>query len=103
MGFFCLLPPQIHQEFQIQLCELTMENLLEQFALGKHTGLERPGRLMLLMEKEEEEAKRGPELEQSLIELEQLPHYATVPRSRMRKEKRRRGKDYVICTQRWEN
>ena len=36
---------QIHQEFQIQLCELTLENLLEQFTLSKHTGLEKPGEI----------------------------------------------------------
>jgi hypothetical protein len=35
---------QVYQEFQIQLTELTVDNLLEQFTLAKHTGLEKPGR-----------------------------------------------------------
>jgi hypothetical protein len=35
---------QVYQEFQIQLTELTVENLLEQFTISKHTGLEKPGR-----------------------------------------------------------
>ena len=35
---------QVYQEFQIQLTELTVDNLLEQFTIAKHTGLEKPGR-----------------------------------------------------------
>lgn len=34
---------RVYQEFQIQLTDLTVENLLEQFTLAKHTGLEKPG------------------------------------------------------------
>ena len=36
---------QVYQEFQIQLTDLTVENLLEQFTLAKHTGLEKPGKI----------------------------------------------------------
>ena len=35
----------MYQEFQIQLTDLTVDNLLEQFTLAKHTGLEKPGKL----------------------------------------------------------
>ena len=35
----------MYQEFQIQLTDLTVENLLEQFTLAKHTGLEKPGKV----------------------------------------------------------
>jgi hypothetical protein len=35
---------QVYQEFQILLTDLSVENLLEQFTLAKHTGLEKPGR-----------------------------------------------------------
>ena len=41
---FALFYHQVYQEFQIQLTDLTVENLLEQFTLAKHTGLEKPGR-----------------------------------------------------------
>ena len=34
---------RVYQDFQIQLTDLTVENLLEQFTLAKHTGLEKPG------------------------------------------------------------
>jgi len=34
---------RVYQEFQIQLTDLTVDNLLEQFTLAKHTGLEKPG------------------------------------------------------------
>jgi hypothetical protein len=34
----------VYQEFQIQLTELTVDNLLEQFTIARHTGLEKPGR-----------------------------------------------------------
>ena len=37
---------QVYQEFQIQLTDLTVENLLEQFTLAKHTGLEKPGKFV---------------------------------------------------------
>ena len=36
---------QVYQEFQIQLTDLSVDNLLEQFTLAKHTGLEKPGKL----------------------------------------------------------
>lgn len=36
---------RVYQEFQIQLIDLSVENLLEQFTLTKHTGLEKPGKL----------------------------------------------------------
>ena len=39
---------QVYQEFQIQLTDLTVENLLEQFTLAKHTGLEKPGKFKIL-------------------------------------------------------
>ena len=42
--YFILFCQQVYQEFQIQLTDLTVENLLEQFTLSKHTGLEKPGR-----------------------------------------------------------
>jgi hypothetical protein len=38
---------QVYQEFQIQLTDLTVENLLEQFTLAKHTGLEKPGKFKI--------------------------------------------------------
>merc|ERR1719376_1945117 len=34
---------KVHQEYQIQMTDLTVENLLEQFTLAKHTGLVKPG------------------------------------------------------------
>jgi len=34
---------RVYQEFQIQLTDLSVDNLLEQFTLAKHTGLEKPG------------------------------------------------------------
>ena len=37
---------RVYQDFQIQLTDLTVENLLEQFTLAKHTGLEKPGKLL---------------------------------------------------------
>lgn len=36
---------RVYQEFQIQLTDLSVDNLLEQFTLAKHTGLEKPGKL----------------------------------------------------------
>ena len=36
---------KVYQEFQIQLTDSTVENLLEQFTLAKHTGLEKPGKI----------------------------------------------------------
>ena len=41
---------QVHQEYQIQMTELTVDNLLEQFTLAKLTGLERPGKNLLRMD-----------------------------------------------------
>jgi hypothetical protein len=35
---------RVYQDFQIQLTDLTIDNLLEQFTLAKHTGLEKPGK-----------------------------------------------------------
>ena len=37
---------RVYQDFQIQLTDLTVDNLLEQFTLAKHTGLEKPGKLI---------------------------------------------------------
>ena len=37
---------RVYQDFQIQLTDLTVENLLEQFTLAKHTGLEKPGKFV---------------------------------------------------------
>lgn len=38
---------RVYQDFQIQLTDLTIDNLLEQFTLAKHTGLEKPGKIKL--------------------------------------------------------
>ena len=35
---------RVYQDFQIQLTDLTVDSLLEQFTLAKHTGLEKPGK-----------------------------------------------------------
>ncbi len=90
---------QIHQEFQIQLCELTAENLLEQFALNKHTGLEKPGRwetlnfeTILQQQQQQQQQQQHPHSPRlGRVPSSELPSYATVPRSRMSK-KRKRGK-----------
>ena len=37
---------RVYQDFQIQLTDLTIENLLEQFTLAKHTGFEKPGKFV---------------------------------------------------------
>ena len=39
----------MYQEFQIQLTDLTVDNLLEQFTLAKHTGLEKPGKTLVTL------------------------------------------------------
>ena len=40
---------RVYQDFQIQLIDLTIDNLLEQFTLAKHTGLEKPGMCSVIM------------------------------------------------------
>ena len=37
---------RVYQEYQIQMTELTVDNLLEQFTLAKYTGLEKPGMII---------------------------------------------------------
>ena len=40
---------RVYQDFQIQLIDLTMDNLLKQFTLAKYTGLEKPGTDSMLL------------------------------------------------------
>ena len=78
LHFFSNLIFQVYQEFQIQLTELTVDNLLEQFTLAKHTGLEKPGRWELfsyqnslkhspLKKAANQSASEGPKTPQKLL------------------------------------
>ncbi len=94
----------MHQELQIQLSELTVEQLLEQFALNKHTGLEKPGKWERF--KYEGSLKYSPSSpsregdsnsnNSSLASATLLPSYATGPR---RKKINKEPKGF--CSKHW--
>lgn len=39
---------QVHAEFKRQFLEMTVDKLLEQFVLSKYTGLEKPGKTLVI-------------------------------------------------------